>query len=150
MRTWEDSGAVIALGSDYPATDGGLQGLNPFNNIYSLMTRQLAPPLVGTVGKKEPPLKPVDQVLTVDEALRGYTAGSAKLIGMFDELGSITVGKKADMTILSENLYKVNVEEIPDTTVLLTMMDGKITYAEPSVAAIEALADPKIKYSWQE
>jgi len=150
VRAWEDSGAVIALGSDYPATDGGLQGLNPFNNIYSLMTRQLAPPLVGTVGKKEPPLKPADQVLTVDEAVRGYTAGSAKMIGKFDEVGSITKGKKADMIVLSDNLYKIGVEDIPNTTVLLTMMDGKITYAEPSIAATGPLADPKIKYSWQE
>ncbi len=150
VRAWEDSGAVIALGSDYPATDGGLMGLNPFNNIYSLMTRQLAPPLIGSVGKKEPPLKPADQVLTVDEAVRGYTVGSAKLIGRFDELGSITKGKKADLVLLSDNLYKIGVENIPNTTVLLTMMDGKITYAEPSVAAIGALADPKIKYSWQE
>jgi len=30
------------------------------------------------------------------------------------------------------------------------MMDGKITYTEPSIAAIAPLADPKIKYSWQE
>lgn len=150
MRTWQDSGAVIALGSDYPATDGGLMGLNPFNNIYSLITRQLAPPLIGSVGKKEAPLKPVDQVLTVDEAVRGYTAGSAKLIGKFDEVGSITKGKKADLIVLSGNLYKIGVEDIPNTTVLLTMMDGKITYAEPYVAAATALDDPKIKYSWQE
>ena len=150
VRTWEDSGAVIAMGSDYPATDGGLMGLNPFNNIYSLITRQLAPSLIGSVGKKEEPLKPVDQVLTVEEAVRGYTVGSAKMIGKFDELGSITKGKKADLAVLSNNLFKIGVEDIPNTTVLLTMMDGKITYAEPSVAAIEALADPKIKFSWQE
>jgi predicted amidohydrolase YtcJ len=150
VRTWQDSGAVIALGADYPATDGGLMGLNPFNNIYSLITRQLAPPLIGPVGKKEKPLKPVEQVLTVDEAVRGYTAGSARMIGKFDELGSITKGKKADLVVLSDNLYKIGVEDIPNTTVLLTMMDGKITYTEPSIAAIEALADPKIKYSWQE
>lgn len=150
VRTWQDSGAVIALGADYPATDGGLMGLNPFNNIYSLITRQLAPPLIGSVGKKEPPLKPVDQVLTVDEALRGYTAGSAKMLGRFDEVGSITKGKKADLVVLSDNLYKIGVEDIPNTTVLLTMMDGKITYAEPYAAAAAALDDPKIKYSWQE
>jgi len=149
MRAWADSGAVIALGSDYPATDGGLLGLNPFNNIYSLLTRQLAPPLIGTVGKKEKPLQPVDQVLTIDEAVRGYTAGSAKLIGKFDELGSITKGKKADLVILSDNLFNIDVEDIPNTTVLLTMMDGKITYSEPSIAA-GALDDPKIKYPWQE
>jgi len=72
------------------------------------------------------------------------------LIGKFDELGSITKGKKADLVVLSDNLYKIGVEDIPNTTVLLTMMDGKITYTEPSIAAIGALADPKIKYSWQE
>jgi len=149
MRAWADSGAVIALGSDYPATDGGLMGLNPFNNIYSLLTRQLAPPLIGTVGKKEPPLKPADQVLTIDEAVRGYTAGSAKMIGKFDELGSITKGKKADLVVLSDNLFKIDVEDIPNTTVLLTMMDGKITYTEPSIAA-GALDDPKIRYPWQQ
>lgn len=97
------------MGSDFPATDGGLEGLNPFNNIYRLMTRQLAPPLVGTVGKKEPPLKRADQVLTVEAAVRGYTAGSAKLIGKFDELGSITKGKNADLVVLSDNLFKIGV-----------------------------------------
>ncbi len=150
VRAWADSGAVIALGADYPATDGGLEGLNPFNNIYSLLTRQLAPSLVGSVGKKEDPLPPVDQVLSIDEAVRGYTAGSAKLIGKFGELGSISKGKKADLVVLSDNLFEIDVEDIPNTTVLLTMMDGKITYTEPSIAAAEALADPRIKYSWQE
>jgi len=150
VRAWQDSGAVIAQGTDYPATEGGLMGLNPFNNIYMLMTRQLAPPLIGTVAKKEKPLPPVDQVLTIDEALRAATANGAIMFGKFDEVGSITKGKKADMIVLSDNLYKISVEDIPNTTVLLTMMDGKITYAEPSIAASGPLADPKIKYSWQE
>uniref|UniRef100_UPI003D06E5F9 amidohydrolase family protein n=1 Tax=Altererythrobacter sp. TaxID=1872480 RepID=UPI003D06E5F9 len=92
---------------------------------------------------------PADEVLTIEEAVRGYTAGSAKLIGKFDELGSITTGKKADLVVLSDNLFDIGVEDIPNTTVLLTLMDGKITYAEPSVAA-GPLADPKIRYSWQE
>jgi len=149
MRAWADSGAIIALGTDYPATEGGLMGLNPFNNFYSLLTRQIAPPLIGTVAKKEKPLPPVDQVLTIEEAVRAQTAGSAKMMGKFDEFGSITVGKKADLIILSDNLFKVDVEDIPNTTVLLTMMDGKITYTEPSIAA-GALDDPKIRYPWQQ
>ncbi|WP_428687808.1 amidohydrolase [Roseibium sp.] len=149
MRAWEDSGAVVALGSDYPATEGGLMGLNPFNNIYSAVTRQLAPPLVGTVGEKHPPLEPADQVLTVEEAIRAYSAGGAKMMGKFDEFGSISVGKKADLVILSQDLFEVDVEDISNTDVLLTMMDGKITYTEPSIAA-GALSDPKIRYPWQE
>lgn len=54
------------------------------------------------------------------------------------------------LIVLSDNLYKIGVEDISNTTVLLTMMDGRITYAEPSIAAAGPLADPKIKYSWQE
>jgi len=149
VRAWEDSGATIALGADYPATDGGLMGLNPFNNIYSLLTRQLAPPLVVTVGKKEPPLGPADQVLTIDEALRGYTAGGAKMMGKFDQFGSITVGKKADLVALSQNLYEIDVDDIPKTDVLLTMMDGRITWVEPSILA-GPLAHLGVRYPWQE
>ena len=114
------------------------------------MTRQLAPPLIGTVAKKEMPLPPVDQVLTIDEALRAASANGAIMLGKFDELGSITEGKKADLIVLSDNLYEIDVEDIPNTTVLLTMMDGKITHAEPYAAAAAALNDPKIRYSWQE
>lgn len=56
-------------------------------------------------------------MLTVDEAVRGYTVGSARLIGKFDEVGSITRGKKADLVVLSDNLYKIDVEDIPNTIV---------------------------------
>jgi len=149
LRGWEDSGAVLALGSDYPATDGGLQGLNPFNNIYSTLTRKLAPPLIGIVGKKEDPLPPVDQVLTVDEALRAYTANGAKMMGKFDKFGSITVGKKADLTVLSQNLYKIDVDDITKTYVLLTMMDGRITWVEPSILA-GPLSHLDVGHDWQE
>ncbi|MDK3075737.1 amidohydrolase [Sedimentitalea sp. JM2-8] len=149
MRDWADSGAVIALGSDYPATDGGLMGLNPFNNIYSLLTRQLAPPLVGSVGEKHDPLGPADQVLTIDEAVRAYSEGSAKMMGRFDEFGSITEGKKADLIVLSQNLYEIDVEDISNTDVLLTMMDGNITYAEPGIVA-GILADLDIFPIWTE
>jgi len=149
LRGWEDSGAVIALGADYPATDGGLMGLNPFNNIYSLLTRKLAPPLIGSVGEEHDPLPPVDQVLTIDEAIRGYTAGGAKMMGKFDEFGSITVGKKADLVALSQNLYEIDVDDIPKTDVLLTMMDGRITYVEPSILA-GPLADLDVGHDWQD
>jgi len=149
FRGWEDSGAIIALGSDYPATDGGLLGLNPFNNIYSTLTRKLAPPLIGTVGEKEDPLAPVDQVLTIDEAVRGYTANGAKMMGKFDKFGSITVGKKADLVVLSQDLYKIDVDDITKTDVLLTMMDGRITFVEPSVLA-GPLQHLDVGHDWQE
>jgi len=148
-RKWEDSGAIVALGADYPATDGGIDGLNPFNNIYSLLTRKLAPPLVGNVAGTEKQLPPYDQVMTMAEAVKGYTANGARMMGKFDEWGSITVGKKADMIVLSQNLFDIDVSDVPKTMVLMTMMDGKVRYLEPELAA-GPLADLDIGHDWQE
>jgi len=148
-RSWEDSGAIVALGADYPATDGGIGGLNPFNNIYSLLTRKLAPPLVGNVAGTEEQLPPYDQVMTMAEAVRGYTANGAKMMGKFDEWGSITVGKKADMIVLSQNLFDIDVSDVPKTMVLMTTMDGKVRYLEPELAA-GPLADLDVGHDWQE
>ncbi|WP_427969673.1 amidohydrolase [Altererythrobacter sp.] len=148
-RSWEDSGAVVALGADYPATDGGINGLNPFNNIYSLLTRKLAPPLIGNVAGTEEQLPPYDQIMTIAEAVEGYTANGARMMGKFDEFGSITVGKKADMIVLSQNLFNIDVSDVPKTMVLMTMMDGKVRYLEPELAA-GPLADLDIGHDWQE
>ena len=82
-------------------------------------------------------------------SLRGYTAGSARLMGKFDQFGSITVGKKADLVVLSQDLYKVDVDDITKTDVLLTMMDGRITFVEPSILA-GPLQHLDVGHDWQE
>lgn len=69
-------------------------------------------------------------MLTIDEALRAYTAGGARVMGKFGEFGSITIDKKADLVGLSQNLYEIDVEDIPKTDVLLTMMDGIVGQRE--------------------
>ena len=73
-------------------------------------------------------LKPVDQVLTLAEAVAAYTIGGAKMLGIEDEVGSIEVGKKADLILLDQNLFEIDPEEIPKTKVLGTMFDGKIVH----------------------
>jgi len=70
-------------------------------------------------------------------------------MGKFDQFGSITVGKKADLVALSQNLYEIDVDDIPKTDVLLTMMDGRITWVEPSILA-GPLAHLGVRYPWQE
>jgi predicted amidohydrolase YtcJ len=129
FRDLVDSGVNIALGADWPATPGGFEyGVNPFINIYTAMHRRVPADLIEEFGSADRTLPPPDQVLTLEEAVYGYTMGGAKMLGIDDEVGSIEVGKKADLIVLSQNLFEINPEDIPDTKVLGTMFDGKIIH----------------------
>lgn len=129
FRSWIDGGAIVALGADWPATPGGFKhGVNPFINIYVAMHRRVPKNLIDEFASADQVLPPADQVLTLAEAIEGYTINGAKLLGIEDQIGSIEVGKKADMILLSQNLFEINAEEIPKTTILATMFDGEIIH----------------------
>ena len=48
---------------------------------------------------------------------------------MEGRIGSIEVGKQADLVVLARELFKVQPEEIHSVPVVLTMMDGRVTYS---------------------
>ena len=48
---------------------------------------------------------------------------------MEDQIGSIEVGKKADLVVLNRNLFEIDAYEIHKTSVLLTVMDGNVVYS---------------------
>jgi len=66
--------------------------------------------------------------LTVLEGLRAITINGAYQYGEEKEKGSIEVGKKADLVILSENPLKVEVAKLKDIKVLQTIKEGKTIY----------------------
>ncbi len=130
FRFWADNGVNIALGADWPATPGGFDnGVHPFNNIYGAMHRAAPAGLEALLGS-EPGLvlAPVDQVLTLAEAVDAYTMGGARMLGIDDQVGSIEVGKKADLILLDQNLFEIDAEDIPATRVLATMFDGRVVH----------------------
>jgi len=103
--------------------------MNPFNNIYTAMHRKAPPGLDEVLGHTPgETLKPVNQVLTLAEAVVAYTIGGAKMLGIEDEVGTIEVGKKADLILLDQNLFEIDPDQIPKTKVLGTMFDGKIVH----------------------
>ena len=129
FRSWAGSGVNIAFGADWPATPGGFEhGVNPFNNMYCAMHRRAPAHLREALGTYDATLPPVDQVLTLSEAIAAYTIGGARMLGIEDQVGSIEVGKKADLILLSRNLFKIDPEEIPKTKVVGTMFDGRIVH----------------------
>ncbi len=75
-------------------------------------------------------LPPEAECLELAEALRAYTMGGAYGNFLEKELGSITVGKLADLVVLDRNLYMIPVEEIPQARVAMTFFEGRIVFED--------------------
>ena len=112
-RVMVDSGATIAAGSDFPCAP-----LNPMIGISVLATRKTA---AGSIIAPE-------QAISAEETLRQYTNGSAYAIHRDHEVGSIEVGKRADMVVLSHNPTTVSPDSIMNITVQQTYVDGDLKY----------------------
>jgi predicted amidohydrolase YtcJ len=115
-----DNGAVIAIGTDAP-----VEGLDPIANYYAAVTRRLPD------GTRFYP----DQNMTRAEALQAYTLDNAYAALEEKVKGSVTPGKYADFTILSQDITTVDEAKIPDTRVLYTIVGGKIEYAAAASAS---------------
>ncbi|MFD0828583.1 amidohydrolase [Neobacillus sp. M.A.Huq-85] len=113
LKTMLDQGTKVIFGTDYPVVQ-----LDPFPGIYRAVTR-LDDDGVVWDGKERISLK---------DAILSYT--SAPAYGSFreQELGTIEAGKLADIIVLDRNLFKVPYEEIKNTKVVFTMVDGKVVH----------------------
>lgn len=110
------SGAVLCNGSDAP-----VESNNPLWGFYAAVTRQ------DQKGYPEGGWYP-DQKMSVMEALKGFTIHAA--YASFDEhlKGSIKKGKLADIVVLDKDITTVEPNEILNTSVLLTIVGGRILY----------------------
>lgn len=118
FRSLLDSGATLAFGSDWTVAP-----LNPVLGIYAAATRRT---LDGKNSKGWIP----EQKISVEEAVRAYTIGSAYAEFQETVKGTITIGKLADLVILSRDIFKIDPKDIENVTVVLTMVDGRIVYEE--------------------
>jgi predicted amidohydrolase YtcJ len=116
FRSLLDSGATLAFGTDWFVAP-----LNPLFGIYGATTRR-------TLDGKNPNGWIPEQKITVAEAVKAYTQGSAYAEFQENVKGTITVGKLADFVILSEDIFTINPIQIEKVKVVKTIMDGKIIY----------------------
>ncbi len=123
IKAMIEAGANVSLGSDFPAASY-FADFRPLNAITVAVTRQM-------LGKPDMPiLSGEDARLTVEEAIRANTYGAAYGIGVEDQIGSLEVGKLADLIILDQNLFEIDPHDIYKAEVLLTMMDGVVRHRE--------------------
>jgi predicted amidohydrolase YtcJ len=109
-----DSGAIVTNGTDTPVED-----IDPIAGFYASVTRRMAN---GAAFHPE-------QAMTRAEALRSYTLNNAYAAFEEHQKGSLTPGKLADITVLTKDILRVPVDEIPTARVAYTIIGGKIAYA---------------------
>ena len=115
------SGGRISLGTDWPAA-GYFSTYKPLDSIQIGVTRQL-------IGEPDAPvLAPADQKLSVAEAVHANTMGAAYQIRLDDKVGSVEVGKRADLIMLDTNIFEIDPHDIHRATVTMTMMNGQVRH----------------------
>ncbi|MEM7105979.1 MAG: amidohydrolase [Bacteroidota bacterium] len=113
-RSFLDAGASIANGTDAPVED-----ISPIECYYALVSRKRIDNGMEFF---------TEQRMTRLEALRSYTLDNAYAAFEEEVKGSLEVGKLADFTILSNDIINCTEDEILDTKILYTVIDGVIKY----------------------
>lgn len=113
------AGAIVAGGSDYP-----VDPLLPFVQIETAIDHTGEP----VPGVHPGALSPGERIPDLLAVVRMHTINSAFQLHRENEIGSIEVGKHADLIVLDQNLFRVPTERISDTRVLWTMLGGTIVY----------------------
>jgi predicted amidohydrolase YtcJ len=111
-----DAHGRLALGSDFP-----VESADPRLGLYAAVTRQ---DLQGNPPGGWMP----EERLTREEALRGFTLDAAWSLFLEKEVGSLEVGKRADLVVFAQDPMAAPEREIPRAAVDYTVVDGQVVY----------------------
>jgi len=115
------AGGTIVAGSDW-----GVSSLNPLEAIEVGVRR--CDPSAAACTTWLP-----REVVPVSRMIAAYTIEGARLAFEERETGSITAGKAADLVVLDRDLFAIPPEQISNTRVLLTLLDGHDVYRDASL-----------------
>jgi hypothetical protein len=116
FRSLLDGGATLAFGSDWFVAPPA-----PLLAIYAAVTRR-------TLDDRHPGGWVPEQKITVEQALRAHTSGSARAGFMEKEVGSLSPGMLADLAMIDRDITRIPPETIRDARVMLTIVGGRVVY----------------------
>lgn len=112
-RSLWDAGVIVTNGTDVP-----VEKIDPIPSFWGSVARKT------TEGKVFLP----EQRVSREEGLRAYTLNNAYAAFEERDKGSITVGKLADLVVLTKNIMTIPEDEIPTARVAMTVLGGKVVY----------------------
>ena len=121
IKTLVDGGVSVSISADVPSTTPEYMG--PLMQCEAAITR-LHPTEPAEI------VPPMSQALTLEECLYAATMGGAYQARMEDKIGSLEVGKYADLVIVDRDLFAIDPSELSDVQVLATLMDGRFTHRD--------------------
>lgn len=104
LKDLKAAGARLTLSSDWDVSD-----LNPFIGLENAVTR-------------------TPQEISLEDAVRAYTMNAAYVMRQENKVGTIEVGKEADLVVLDRNIFEIPASQISETRVDLTYLQGKLVY----------------------
>ncbi len=122
LRSLAEAGVIVGGGSDHMQKVGSLRATNPYNpflGMWTTITRRAR----WFDGQLHP-----EEALDRAQAIRFYTRNNAHLLFCEDRLGSLETGKRADFIVLDRDILTCPVDNIRDTQVLATYLDGKSVF----------------------
>ncbi len=136
-KSLEQSGATLAFSSDWPCT----WPPDPFISIQQAVTRQIwrsadtanvaGDPVDGAAQAGAVPtgaLYVPEERISVEDAVRAFTQGSAYAAVADTRVGTLEAGKLADLAVLSQDVFSVSPLNIAKTRVTMTLVGGKVVY----------------------
>lgn len=124
LRAMVDAGIPVGGGSDHMQKIGSLRSINPYDpwlGMWIAVSRQCR--------FLDEPLH-LDSGLTRMEALKMYTIDNAKVLFMEKDFGSLEAGKRADFIIIDRDILECPQDDIRETKVLSTWLDGKMVWGK--------------------
>jgi predicted amidohydrolase YtcJ len=120
FKTYLSRGMIWGGGSDFNVT--------PFPARYGIWASMERKPLQGSYGAN--PFG-TEESIDVHNALRSYTVWSARQLFMENKIGSIELGKYADIAVWDRDIYTVPADQVKDMKCRMTLLAGRIVYAAP-------------------
>jgi predicted amidohydrolase YtcJ len=117
FRTYLQKGVRWGGGSDYSVT--------PFPARYGLWSTVVRETLNGVHGRT--PFG-MDEAVDIKTALRSYTQWAAHTMFLDDRIGTIEVGKEADLAVWDRNPYAIPAASLKDLSCEMTLVKGRVVY----------------------
>lgn len=128
LKTLHSRGILWSGGSDYSVTP-----LPARYGLWASLVRQTAK---GTYG---PQPFGIAEAVDIHTALRSYTAWGARQMFLENKIGTIEVGKRADIAIWDRDLYALPSDQIKSLKCLMTLVNGEVVYTSPNSSLTTAV-----------